>query len=127
MEVNGEAVYGSKAWTTYGEGPLDKHGHIRKLPGHALKEQHAAFPFTHQDLRFTVGKNGSLYAFCMKSPESGQKIIIKSMGKKNLKKVRRVSLLGYDGKLKWKQTADALEIIAPTSLPFQTAIVFRID
>ena len=127
MNVCGEAVYGSKAWTTYGEGPLDKNGHIRKLPGHALKQQHADFPFTAQDLRFTVGKNGSLYAFCMKSPEAGQKVTIKSMGKQQLKKVKKVSLLGYSGKLKWKHTADALEITAPAELPFQTSVVFKID
>ena len=127
MDVNGEAVYGSKAWITFGEGPLDKYGKIRKLPGHALKEQHAKFPFTAQDIRFTVGKNGSLYAFCMKSPEAGQKIVIKSMGKKSLKKVRKVSLLGYNGKLKWKQTTGALEVTAPTTLPFQTVAVFKIN
>jgi alpha-L-fucosidase len=127
MDVNGEAVYGSKAWTTFGEGPLDKHGKIRKLPGHALKEQHAKFPFTAQDLRFTVGKTGALYAFCMKSPETGQKVTIKSMGKQQIKKIKKVSLLGYSGKVKWRQTSDALEITAPATMPFQTSIVFKID
>ena len=78
-------------------------------------------------MRFTVGKNGALYAFCMKSPEAGQKVIIKSMGKKNLKKVRKVTLLGYNGKIKWCHSGDALEITAPTELPFKTAVTFRID
>ena len=129
MQTCGEAVYGSRAWTTYGEGPLDKDCHLRKLPGHALQQKHADFPFTAQDLRFTVGKNGSLYAFCMKSPEAGQTVTIKSMGKAAglLKKIRTVSLLGYNGKLKWRHTADALEITAPAELPFQTAVVFKID
>lgn len=127
MEVNGEAVYGSKAWTTYGEGPLDKNGKIRKLPGHALKQEHADFPFTAQDIRFTVGKTGKLYAFCMKSPEAGQKVSIQSLGKKSGQRVKRVALLGSSSKLRWRQTADALEITAPDSLPFQTAVTFRIE
>ena len=127
MEVCGEAVYGSKAWTTYGEGSLDEKGHLRKLPGHALKQQHADFPFTSQDLRFTVGKSGALYAFCMKAPEAGQTVTIQSMGKQHLKRIRRVSLLGYSGKLKWKHTTDALEITAPATLPFATAVAFRIE
>ena len=63
----------------------------------------------------------------MKSPEAGQKVTIKSMGKKQLKKIKKVSLLGYSGKLKWKQTSDALEITAPATLPFQTSIVFKIE
>ena len=74
-----------------------------------------------------MGKNGSLYAFCMKSPKASQEVTIKSMGKKQLKKIKRVSLLGYTGKLKWKQTSDALEITAPATMPFQTSIVFKID
>ncbi len=63
----------------------------------------------------------------MKSPEVGQKVSIQSMGKKNQQKIKKVSLLGYSSKLKWKQTADALEITAPDSLPFQTAVTFRIE
>ncbi|MBQ9672234.1 MAG: alpha-L-fucosidase [Prevotella sp.] len=127
METCGEAVYGSRAWTTYGEGPLDNNGHLRKLPGHALKQQHADFPFTPQDLRFTVGKSGDLYAFCMRSPEAGQKVTIKSMGKQQVKKIRRVTMLGHNGKLKWKQTTDGMEITTPTTIPFTTATVFKIE
>ena len=63
----------------------------------------------------------------MKSPEAGQKVTILSMGKKKLKKVRKVTLLGYNGKIKWRQTADALEITAPASLPFQTVVAFKVD
>ena len=63
----------------------------------------------------------------MKSPEAGQEVTIKSMGKKQLKKVRKVSLLGYSGKLKWRHTAEALEITVPATLPFQTAIVFKVE
>ena len=97
------------------------------MPGHTLKQLHAKFPFTAQDLRFTVGKNGSIYAFCMKSPKAGQTVTIKSMGKKVLKKMKNVSLLGYNGKLKWKHTTDALEITIAATLPFQTSIVFKIN
>lgn len=46
----------------------------------------ANYPGTPQDLRFTVGKSGDLYAFCMRSPEAGQKVTIKAMGKQQVKK-----------------------------------------
>ena len=74
-----------------------------------------------------MGKSGALYAFCMKAPEAGQTVTIQSMGKQHLKRIRRVSLLGYSGKLKWKHTTDALEITAPATLPFATAVAFRIE
>lgn len=126
MQINGEAVYGSKAWHTLGEGER-VNGKLKKLPGGGLGRRHADFQFNAQDIRFTVGKNGSLYAFCMKSPEAGQEVAIKSMGKTTLKKVKKVSLLGYRGRLKWRHTPDALVIVAPAMLPSQTAIVFKID
>ena len=133
MQVNGEAVYGSKAWLVLGEGEM-KDGKLRKLPGGGLGKHHAEFRFTPQDIRFTQvsspsGKAGAVYAFTMSVPESGQVVRIKSMGKAsgNLQKVKRVSLLGYKGKLKWTQTADALEVTFPATAALKTSAVFRIE
>ena len=128
MQINGEAVYGSKAWATLGEGET-KDGKLRKLPGGGLGRHHANFKFTPQDIRFTVGKNGKLYAFTMNIPDDNQVVRIKSMGKAtgNLKKVKRVSLLGCKGKLKWKQTADALEVTYPAKAQLATSAVFKIE
>lgn len=77
---------------------------------------HADFKFTEQDFRFTRGKNGALYAFCMTAPEQGTRLKINSLGQnaKYLdKRVRSVQLLGHNGKLKWNQKADGLEIVCP--------------
>ena len=127
MTVNGEAVYGSKAWKTPAEGEL-VNGKPRQLSGGRLTKSHADFPFNAQDIRFTVGKNDDVYAFCMASPESGQIVRILSMGKNAgyMPKVKDVSLLGYDGTLQWKQTNEALEIQCPKNLPFDTSVVFRV-
>ncbi len=38
-----------------------------------------------------------------------------------------VKLLGYDGSIKWDRDEKALEITCPDKIPFQSAIVFRID
>ena len=128
MQINGEAVYGSKAWVTLGEGEM-KDGKLRKLPGGGLGKHHAEFRFTPQDIRFSIGKDGSLYAFTLAVPENNQVVRIKSIGKAtgNFKKVKHVSLLGYNGKLKWKQTADALEVTYPANTQLKTSAVFKID
>ena len=122
MHINGEAIYGSKAWTKIGEGEM-KNGKLKTLPGGRLDKRHAQFQFNAQDIRFTVGKNGNLYAFCMNVPEPGQTVTIHSV----TQKPRRVSLLGYSGKLKWKQTADGLVITYPKNVNLVTSAAFKIE
>ena len=126
LSVNGEAVYGSRAWSKLGEGEM-VNGKLKTLPGGGLGKKHADFRFSPQDIRFTIGKSGALYAFCMQSPEAGQTITIHSLGKNELKKIRRVSLLGYEGKLRWRQTAEELTITAPATLPSTTSVVFKVE
>lgn len=75
----------------------------------------------------TVGKNGSLYAFCMALPNSSDAVKIYSLAKPEGKKVKSVQLLGSKTRLKWKQTNECLSIECPASLPCKTSIVFRID
>ena len=124
MTINGEAVYGSKAWRTLGEGEMEN-GKLKKLPGGGLGKRHAEFKFTPQDIRFTVGKDSNLYAFTMAVPEAGSQVIIHNL-KKGQEKVKRVSLLGSDSKLKGRQNSEGLVINCPEKLDLATSIVFKI-
>ncbi len=129
MRRNGESVYGSRAWTIPGEGPI-VNGKLKMLPGGALNKKHADFKFDTKDFRFTIGKNNALYAFCMNVPAPGEQLKIKSFGTASPyhgKAVKKVTMLGHKGKLKWKQEADGLTIICPAKMPFATAVVFKID
>jgi alpha-L-fucosidase len=129
MRRNGEAVYGSHAWKIPGEGEIVD-GKLKQLPGGALRQRHADFKFDMGDFRFTIGKNGAIYAFCMVVPESGAQVKIKSLGMDAGymgNPVKGVSLIGYEGKLKWKQESDGLVITCPTQMPFATSVVFKID
>ncbi|MFP9099586.1 alpha-L-fucosidase [Flavobacterium sp. RHBU_24] len=129
MRRNGEAVYGSHAWLIPGEGEIVD-GKLRMLPGGALGRKQAEFKFGRQDFRFTTGKNGALYAFCMVAPSAGTKLKIKALGKDAeylQKKIKSVKLLGYEGKLKWKQESDGLSITYPEGTSFATSVVFKVD
>jgi alpha-L-fucosidase len=129
MRRNGEAVYGSRAWTIPGEGEM-VNGKLKMLPGGKLNRQHASFKFSPRDFRFTAGKNGALYAFCMTVPAPGTPLKIMSLGadaKYFGHPVKSVKLLGHDGELEWKQEADGLAITSPAEMPFATAIVFKIE
>ena len=129
MEVNGQGIYGSRAWQIPAEGIADESGCPRKFPAGALGQKQKDFPFTPQDIRFTQGKDGKLYAFCMKSPEPGQTVSIRSLGRREgrMGEIRRVRMLGAKGDLKWQRTDEALEITCPEEIPFQTAVTFQIE
>lgn len=130
MTINGEAIYGSKAWSVMGEGDLEK-GRLRKLPGGGLGKKHADFKFSIRDFRYTVGKNGALYAICMTLPAAGDSLLLKELSpEKNRleKEIREVSLLGYPGKLSWEMTSDGLIVSFPEDFDkANAAVTFRID
>jgi alpha-L-fucosidase len=129
MRRNGEAVYGSRAWVVPGEGEI-VNGKLKQLPGGALNRKQAEFKFDAQDFRFTIGKNGSLYTFCMVVPAPGTMLKIKSLGtdaKYLGKPIKTVKMLGSDSNLQWKQEADGLTITCPSEMPFETSIVFKVE
>jgi alpha-L-fucosidase len=129
MRRNGESVYGSRAWKIPGEGAIID-GKLKMLPGGGLTKRQAEFKFDENDFRFTIGKNNALYTFCMAVPAPGTQLKIKSLGTEStylLKAVKNVRLLGYNGKLKWKQEADGLSISCPAKMPYETAVVFKVE
>ncbi|WPQ61449.1 alpha-L-fucosidase [Chitinophaga sancti] len=130
LRRNGEAVYGSKAWVTPGEGEMVD-GKLKMLPGGGLGSRQAEFRFDSSDFRFTVGKNNALYIFTMVIPRQGTQLVIKSLATDAgyfKQEIKRVSLVGYSNQVKWKQDTDGLKIFYPKNeIPFSTAVVFKIE
>jgi alpha-L-fucosidase len=62
ISINGEAIYGTRPWRTFGEGPT-------RISGGMFSENNNA-AFTARDMRFTT-KGGALYAIMMGWPEDG--------------------------------------------------------
>ncbi len=128
MRVNGSAIYGSKAWTIPGEGQ-QKDGHLKMIPGGKLDGRQADAGFSTKDFRFTIGKDGALYAFCMAVPKPGESLKITSLGSTANRlgaAVESVQLLGHDGKVEWKQAADALAIDYPGKVTGSSPICFQV-
>jgi alpha-L-fucosidase len=102
--VNGEAIYGTRPWLVYGEGEV-------QAKGGAFKEN---FKYSAKDIRFTT-KGATLYAIALGWPDDG-KVVIRALAKTadaGVNEIESVELLGYDGKLKFTQTADALTVELP--------------
>jgi alpha-L-fucosidase len=102
--VNGEAIYGTRPWLVFGEGPT-------QAKGGAFKEN---FQYTAKDIRFTT-KGKTLYAIALGWPDDG-KVVIKSLAKTDnpiVNKIKRVELLGFKGKLQFEQTAEGIIVTLP--------------
>jgi len=102
--VNGEAIYGTRPWLTYGEGTT-------RAEGGAFKEE---FNFSAADIRFTT-KGKTLYAIALGWPSDG-KLVIRSLATTDdstVNQINRVELLGHRGDLKFTQGADGLTVELP--------------
>jgi alpha-L-fucosidase len=127
MAINGEGIYGSKAWVKLGEGEM-VNGKLKVAPNGKLGRRHADFAFGPTDFRFTAGKDGSVYAWCMTVPAPGATLSIKSLGTgAGLMTVRSVALLGCKGGVVWKQEAEGLTIRCPGEMPFGIAVGFKVQ
>jgi alpha-L-fucosidase len=122
MDVNKEAIFDTRPWKVFGEGPASE--------GAALSAQGfnegKGKPFTAADVRFTT-KGDALYAIELGS--STNVVAIKSLGtaaKLLDKPISNITLLGSDEKVQWLQTAGALTIKAPEKSPNGIAIVYKI-
>ena len=111
--LNGEAIYGTRPWVTYGESAVK---------GGAAGGSGGDSAFSAKDIRFTT-KKGALYAIAMGWPED-RKLVIRSLAKPNA--VKSVTLLGYKGKLAWTQTDTGLEVPLPAQKPCEYAFVLKI-
>ncbi len=111
MRTNGGAIYGSRPWIVYGEGPSTQgQAPLREQGFNEGRNR----PYTAEDIRF-VQKGGKVYAFALAWPESG-KLTIKSLAAGTTKtpgQVERVELVGAPGVLEHTRTADGLEITLP--------------
>ncbi|SFF67889.1 alpha-L-fucosidase [Salegentibacter agarivorans] len=104
LSVNGEAIYETEYWETFGEGPTE----VKK--GHHSEGDNK--DFTGQDIRFTK-KGDKLYAIMMAWPEAGE-VNIKSLGSdsefgKDFE-IKNIRLLGSNVKLKFVKNDEGLKV-----------------
>jgi len=129
MRINGEGIYGSKAWAKFGEGVTDASGKLRLLPAGQLGKAQAEFQFGPTDFRFTQGKDGAVYAFALAVPQPGAEVTIASLGTAaglQTAPVKQVTMLGSGEKLVWRQSADGLAVTCPAQMPSQIAVTFKV-
>jgi alpha-L-fucosidase len=116
LNVNGEAIYGTRPWRIYGEGPT-------KVASGSFHDTDTA-NYTAEDFRFTT-KGDVLYATGLKWP-SKEEIMIHSLGQTlGSRPVQGVALLGNDARLQFEQRSDGLHVHLPAQPPAKYAYVLR--
>ncbi|MCB0137478.1 MAG: alpha-L-fucosidase [Caldilineaceae bacterium] len=118
LAVNGEAIYGTRPWELFGEGPTE-------VTEGAFTDTKRA-PFTAADFRFTT-KGDALYAICLAWPGETATIHALRAGSPLLdRRVVEVALLGAPGALAWSVEANGLKIRMPAAKPCDHAYSFKI-
>ncbi len=120
LKINGEAIYGTRSWKMYGEGPTK----VTEGSFHDTDTQ----PYTAEDFRFTK-KGAVLYAIELGWPSNGE-AVIHSLGKSTLgtqSKIESVALLGSNLKPVFEQRDDGLHIQLPEKNPGKYAYSFRME
>jgi alpha-L-fucosidase len=120
LAVNGEAIYGTRPWKIYGEGPTE-------VAGGSFKDA-AVHSFIAQDIRFT-SKGDTLYAIALAWPEDGN-LVIKSLGANSRfskPEIKTVQLLGSKTALKWSRDGNGLHIRLPVKKPCDYAFALKIN
>jgi alpha-L-fucosidase len=118
LKVNGDAIYGTRVWRTFGEGPT-------KVAEGAFHDTDSE-PYTAEDFRFTT-KGDTLYAIEMDWPHTSEAVISSlASGTLGTQPIKSVFLLG-SGNLQFKSEADGLHITVPSAPVGKYAYVFRIQ
>lgn len=117
LRVNGEAIYETRHWKIYGEGPTQMQG-----DGHFAE----ATKYTAADVRFTT-KGDQIYVTSLGTPR--EELIIVSLAANNSlheEPITSVTALNGDYIEYWKQDHDGLKIKLKVGAPQQLAYAFKI-
>ena len=117
LNVNGEAIYGTRPWRTYGEGPT-------KVTAGSFHDTDVA-NFKPEDFRFTA-KGDALYIIGLAWPASGEAVVRSLATIVGSKPVASVDLLGGDPSLHFEQRGDGLHVHLPAQPPAKYAYVLRV-
>jgi len=120
LAINGEAIYETRPWSIFGEGPT-------RIPTGGHKIEREKIQYTEKDIRFTQKSDSEFFAIVMDTPQND--IVIKSMssdlGTVN-NKITAIKLLGSNETISWTRNSEGLIIKKPQSFPTEHAHAFKI-
>lgn len=105
LRANGEAIYGTRPFSVYGEGPT------HNAAGASFSENKDQ-PFTGADIRYTT-KGPALYAIFLGRPAA--KTVLRSVHASSLPagRIQAVTELASGQRIQWRETGDGVEVTLP--------------
>ncbi len=124
LSTYGEAIYGTEAWYTFGEGPTkEPKGHFKN---------HQAFmklKYTNDDIRYTT-KDYTIYAIVLGKVEESREMLLTAFAKEHIHdmtSIEHVEFLGSDENIAWELTENkGLFVKAPSKTIDEMATVIKI-
>lgn len=118
LKLNGEGIYNTTFWKTFGEGKVNNKA--------GFFQDSSEKKFTNKDFRFTY-KNGYIYAFQMRP--NGKDAVIKTLKKKNGPDfiIENITLLSTGEKLEFERSDTKLTVKANSRFSDNYPICFKIE
>lgn len=123
LEKYGEAIYGTRPWYTFGEGPTKQ-----PVGGMEHRAEFDKVEYTYNDFRFTT-KGNSVYILVLGEPQPGTALKINAFAKSKLpgkKRISKVSMLGTSAQVNWAHTDDGLQLSVPNT-EYNISTVYKVD
>jgi len=124
LDKYGEAIYETRPWYTYGEGPTkEPEGHFKN------RKEFLQIKYSSKDIRYTTKEN-TIFATSLGWPGARAELLLKSFSIddwKNPREIRQVTLLGCEEKIEYQLTDDGLIIFTPEKPVDDMAAVFKIE
>jgi alpha-L-fucosidase len=125
LKKYGEAIYGTEAWYTFGEGPTkEPEGHFKN---------HKAFmklKYSNEDIRYTT-KDYTIYGIVMGEVEPKKELLLESFAKENIHdtpSIENVTFLGSEEKIEWSYSEEiGLTVKAPSAIIDNMATVIKVE
>lgn len=119
----GEAIYGTRPWYTFGEGPTKQPKENNKS-----RAEFENLQYTSNDYRFTT-KSNNVYILTLGEPQPGTAIKVTAFSKSQIpggKQIKKVSMLGTSAQVNWKHTDDGLLLSVPNE-NYNISAVYKVE
>ena len=128
LKINGDAIYATRPWKIYGEGPSTQAAEKGQFDG---QKDMSDKPFTPEDIRFTQSKDGkALYAIVLEIPKDGE-VTVKALAANSANwpgKIGSILLVGggWWNKLKFTRDETGLHVSMPEKFDGKIALALKI-
>ncbi|MCD8165163.1 MAG: alpha-L-fucosidase [Bacteroides sp.] len=123
LNVNGEAIYGTRPWYTYGQGPT-----TQPEGDFANHREFLKVKYSWKDVRYTT-KGNTIYAITLGVPKEGEVLTLEAFAASSLPstlKIKDVSVVGSNQLINWKELPEGLQVRTP-QLQGEYAVAFKIE